>query len=135
MIWMLDTNIAIEVIRGKSAGLLARLTAHRVGDLCLSSISVAELWYGVAKGQQAAQNTSALESFLRPLVVAPFDERAAAMYGRVRAELARRGAPIGPLDTLIAAHALSLEATLVTNNVSEFSRVSGLSLEDWTEPT
>jgi tRNA(fMet)-specific endonuclease VapC len=101
----------------------------------ISSISVAELWYGVAESRQAAQNAHALEQFLLPLLPAPFDERAAVVYGRIRADLNQRGTPIGPLDTLIAAHALSMEAVLVTNNVGEFSRVVGLKLEDWTIET
>jgi tRNA(fMet)-specific endonuclease VapC len=132
MIWLLDTNIAIHIIRSKAPRVLARLTAHALGEVAISSISVAELRYGVAKSQHAAQNERALEQFLTPLEVLAFDEQAALVYGRVRAELERQGTPIGPLDTLIAGHALSLGAILVTNNRSEFARVGGLALEDWT---
>jgi len=131
MTWMLDTNIAIQVIRHKPPQLLARLTAHAVGEVLISSISVAELWFGVAKSREAQRNTHALEQFLVPLQVVPFDERAARAYGPLRAELERQGRPIGPLDTLIAAHALSLGATLVTSNLQEFFRVPGLRVEDW----
>lgn len=132
MSWMLDTNITIQIIRGRSPHLISRLTGHSVGDVLISAISVAELWFGVARSQYVEQNARALEQFLLPIEVVPFDERAAIFYGRVRAGLARQGMPIGPLDTLIAAHALSLDAVLVTNNVNEFSRVPGLRVEDWT---
>jgi tRNA(fMet)-specific endonuclease VapC len=132
MTWMLDTNIIIQIIRGRSPRLLERLTSHAVGEVLLSTISVAELWCGVAKSQHVAQNTLALEQFLLPLEIVPFDEGAARCYGPLRAALAAQGTPIGPLDTLIAAHALSLNATLVTNNRSEFGRVAGLRVEDWT---
>jgi len=131
MTWMLDTNIAIQIIRSKPPQLLARLTAHAVGEVLISSISAAELWFGVAKSREVQQNARALEQFLMPLEVAPFDERAASAYGPLRAELERQGRPIGPLDTLIAAHALSLGATLVTSDLQEFARVSGLRIEDW----
>jgi tRNA(fMet)-specific endonuclease VapC len=119
---MRDTNIAIAMIRHKPPRLLSHLTEHALGDLLISAISVAELHLGVAKSQQVLQNERALEQFLVPLGIAAFDERAAQTYGRLRAELERRGTPIGPLDTLIAAHALGWGAVLVTNNVSEFAR-------------
>jgi tRNA(fMet)-specific endonuclease VapC len=132
MIWMLDTNIVITMIRHKPPHLLSRLTEHALGDVLISEISVAELHLGVAKSQQVLQNERALEQFLVPLGIAVFDERAAQTYGRLRAELERRGTPIGPLDTLIAAHALGWGAVLVTNKSSEFGRVPGLLMEDWT---
>ena len=131
MIWMLDTNVAIQIIRYKPSQLLAKLTSHTVGEVLISSVSVAELWFGVAKSREPQRNGQALEQFLLPLEVVPFDERAAKVYGPLRAELERQGKLIGPLDTLIAAHALSLGATLVTSNLQEFVRVPGLRVEDW----
>ena len=92
---------------------------------------MAELQYGVWKSQYREQNQRALSQFLIPLVIADFDEQAASVYGKVRATLEAQGTPIGSLDTLIAAHALSLNVTLVTNNIREFSRVPGLRLENW----
>ncbi|MGQ9555287.1 MAG: type II toxin-antitoxin system tRNA(fMet)-specific endonuclease VapC [Anaerolineae bacterium] len=133
MSWMLDTNIVIALIRHRPAAVLKRLTACRAGEVLLSSVTAAELWYGVERGQQRLQNEKALRQFLMPLDVVPFDEEAAVFYGAVRASLERDGTPIGPLDTMIAAHALSLGAVLVTNNMREFARVQGLRIEDWTQ--
>ena len=97
----------------------------------MSSITVAELQYGVAKSTRPELNALALAALLAPLDVLPFDDAAAAVYGAVRAELERAGAPIGSMDLLIAAHALALGRTVVTNNTREFSRVTGLNVEDW----
>ena len=133
MSWMLDTNIVIALIRHRPAAVLSRLTACPAGEVLLSSVTAAELWYGVERSQHRLQNERALRQFLMPLDVAPFDEEAAVFYGAVRASLERDGTPIGPLDTMIAAHALSLGAVLVTNNMREFARVQGLRIEDWTQ--
>lgn len=94
-------------------------------------MTVAELRYGAEKSGRPSQNLKALSQFLLPLEIADFGVDAAAKYGRVRATLERQGVPIGPLDTLIAAHALSLGVTLVTNNTREFERVPNLALENW----
>jgi tRNA(fMet)-specific endonuclease VapC len=102
-----------------------------VGDVGVSSITVAELTFGVHKSQHAAQNGRALEQFLLPLIVADFDYPASLMYGALRAQLERQGTPIGALDMLIAAHALSLKITLVTNNIKEFTRVPHLKVVNW----
>jgi tRNA(fMet)-specific endonuclease VapC len=128
---LLDTNACIYVIRQKPAAVLARVTAMDVGDIGVSSITVAELHFGVAKSRHVAQNQAALEQFLAPLEILDFDAAAAAAYGRIRATLEAAGTPIGALDTLIAAHAVSLGVTLVTNNVREFVRVPDLKVEDW----
>lgn len=101
----------------------------------MSSVTVAELHYGVAKSAHVERNRSALEQFLAPLVIVDFDVAAAAVYGTIRALLERRGTPIGSLDTLIAAHALSLDTTLVTNNEREFGRVPRLKLANWAAET
>ena len=95
-------------------------------------MTAAELYYGAEKSSRPEQNLEALGTFLLPLEILAFGPVGAAAYGRVRAALERLGTPIGPLDTLIAAHALGLGVTLVTNNVREFSRVPGLEIEDWT---
>lgn len=132
MRYLLDTNICVHLIRHKPAGLLDRLTALPVGEAGVSSITVAELQYGVHKSSRPEQNAEALAMFLAPLPIADFDYAAAEAYGRVPAQIERAGTPIGPLDMLIAAHAVSLNAVLVTGNLAEFSRVPGLRVEDWT---
>ena len=135
MKYLLDTNICIALIRQRPAGLLQRLTALEPGEVGLSSITLAELIYGAAKSSQTEQNLAALEQFLLPLELVNFDESAATAYGQIRAGLEREGKVIGSMDMLIAAHALSLNTILVTNNTKEFGRVSGLLLEDWISET
>ena len=130
MKWMLDTNICIALIKQQPAPLLAKLQKLSIGDVGISSIALAELEFGAAKSAQKQRNQVALAAFVTPLEVAPFDQPAAQRYGLVKAALERRGTPIGSLDTLIAGHALSLGAVLVTNNTSEFRRVNNLKVED-----
>jgi tRNA(fMet)-specific endonuclease VapC len=129
---LLDTNICIYIINTKPPEVLERFNRFRLGEIGLSSVVAAELAYGVAKSG-SERNRRALEMFLAPLDLLPFDEAAIWAYGELRADLERRGQPIGALDTMIAAHALSLNAVLVTNNTREFSRVAGLQLENWAE--
>lgn len=129
---LLDTNICIHIINAKPAAVLARFHRFRLGEIGLSSVVAAELAYGVAKSG-SERNRRALEMFLAPLEIIPFDEKAVWAYGELRADLERLGQPIGSLDTMIAAHALSLNDVLVTNNTREFSRVRGLRLENWVE--
>ncbi len=131
MRYLLDTNMCIYLIRKKPRTVLEKFARHSVGEIGLSSITVAELEYGVQKSQYPAQNQRALQQFLVPLIIAEFDYKAAAAYGTIRAGLERRGTPIGALDTLIAAHARSLGATIVTNDVRDFSRVPGLKVVNW----
>jgi tRNA(fMet)-specific endonuclease VapC len=103
--------------------------------MCVSAITVAELEYGVARSQHAERNRSALDGFLTPLEVLAFEGDAPRHYGDIRHALASRGTPIGPNDLFIAAHARSLDATLITNNAEEFARVPGLTIDNWvTEP-
>jgi len=102
-----------------------------IGQVGISAITLGELAFGAAKSNRAMDAQGALSEFLLPLEVAPFDERAAMQYGPIRASLARRGKPIGPLDTLIASHALAIDVILVTHNTREFGRVEGLRVEDW----
>lgn len=131
MKYLLDTNICIYLIRHRPSQVRARFESCQIGDIGISSVTLAELQYGVAKSQFPERNQRALEAFVLPLEVVAFDAEAAAAYGPVRAFLERQGTPIGAMDLMIAAHALSLRVTLVTNNVSEFSRVQGLSVENW----
>ncbi|MCE9633604.1 MAG: type II toxin-antitoxin system VapC family toxin [Methylophilales bacterium] len=128
---MLDTNTCIAIIKRKPVQVLQKFSEYQVGDIGVSSVTLAELRYGVAKSQHQAKNQSALDEFMLPLEVAPFDEQATSAYGVLRAALEKQGTPIGPLDTMIAAHALSLGVTLVTNNTREFDRVAGLAVVDW----
>lgn len=129
---LLDTSICIYVINRKPPEVIARFRRYRAGEVGLCSVVAAELAYGVAKSG-SSRNREALELFLSPLEILPFDEPAVWVYGDLRAELERRGLTIGAMDTMIAAHALSIGATLVTNNLREFSRVEGLALENWAQ--
>jgi len=131
MNYMLDTNICVSLIRQKQRGLIERLTSHDPDEVGVSIITVAELSYGAQKSVQPSQNLRALEQFLLPLEVADFDQSAADTYGLVRAHLETNGNPIGSMDMLIGAHALSLGVVLVTNNIREFKRIPNLRVEDW----
>ncbi|MCC6142062.1 MAG: type II toxin-antitoxin system VapC family toxin [Nitrospira sp.] len=128
---MLDTNICIYLIKQQPPSVLERFLSHPVGDIGISSITVAELDYGASKSRQASKNRAALEQFIAPLDVASFDREAASAYGKLRAVLEQKGTPIGNMDLLIAAHALSLGVRLITNNGREFKRVPGLKVENW----
>ncbi|MFO0774295.1 MAG: type II toxin-antitoxin system VapC family toxin [Nitrospiraceae bacterium] len=128
---MLDTNICIYLIKQRPPSLIERLQAEPVADLGISSVTLAELEFGVAKSQHVVQNRIALNKFLEPLEIAPFDRKASLAYGKIRHLLERAGTPIGSMDFLIAAHALSLGVRLVTNNTKEFQRVAGLRVENW----
>jgi tRNA(fMet)-specific endonuclease VapC len=132
---MLDTSICIYIIKRKPEEVIARLKQVHVTELCISSIALSELEYGAAKSSWPEQNRAALAEFMAPLEILSYDDMAAQQYGAVRAYLEREGTPIGPMGMLIAAHALSINCTLVTNNISEFSRVPSLRIEDWTSPT
>lgn len=132
MIYLLDTDICIYVINARPAKVLARFRQERLGAIGISSVTAAELAYGVTKSG-SERNRRALEMFLAPLEILPFDASAIWQYGELRTELERRGQPIGTLDTMIAAHALALNTVMVTNNIREFSRVPGLRLENWAE--
>ena len=130
---LLDTNICIHVINAKPPAVLERFRKYRLGEIGLCSVVAAELAYGVAQSG-SARNREALEMFLAPLIILPFDVAALWAYGDLRAELERKGTPIGALDTMIAAHALNQKSILITNNSREFARVPGLALENWIQP-
>ena len=128
--YLLDTNICIYVINHRPAAVLARFLEHEADGLGLSAITVSELYWGVRKSR-SSKNLTALEKFLSPLTLLDYDVEAAKHYGVLRAHLDKKGSPIGPLDQQIAAHALALDVTLVTNNVREFKRVPQLRVENW----
>lgn len=128
---MLDTNICIYIIKRQPSAVLERFTAFSVGEVGISVITLAELEYGASKSRDAQRNRHALEQFIVPLEVAGFDHEAAVTYGTIRAHLEQKGRLIGAMDLLIAAHARSLDARLVTNNENEFRRVPGLRIENW----
>jgi tRNA(fMet)-specific endonuclease VapC len=131
MKFMLDTDACIALIKRKPASVIRRLSVLAPGDAGISAITLAELRYGVMKSEAVERNAAALADFLLPLEIDDFGAAAADVYGRVRAGLEKAGTPIGPLDTQIGAHALSLGAVLVTNNVREFRRIPGLKIENW----
>ncbi len=128
---LLDTDICIYAINRKRPEVLAQVRRYRIGEVGISSITYAELRFGVENSERVAENAERLERFLLPLEVVLFDAEAGRKYGRIRADLKRSGCPIGSNDLLIAAHAVSLDATLVTNNIREFRRVTGLRVEQW----
>lgn len=129
---MLDTNICIYIIKQQPAGVLRHFQEHQIGDIGISSITLSELRYGVAKSRHREKNSIALDEFIIPLEIAAYDEAAALFYGEIRSALEKAGTPIGAMDMLIAAHAMSLGVTLVTNNTREFCRIPNLMLVDWT---
>ncbi len=132
MKWMLDTDTCIAIIKGKPDSVLKKLRGKSVGQVGISSITLGELAFGAAKSARRDEAQAALAEFLLALEIASFDSDAAASYGHLRASLENRGTPIGPLDTLIGAHAAALDVILVTHNTREFSRIDTLRLEDWT---
>jgi len=131
MKYMLDTNICIYLIKQQPPKLLKHFKSHTVGDIGLSSITLAELRYGVSKSRYIEKNQQALDEFILSLEIADFDEKAAREYGAIRAELERTGTPIGSMDMLIGTHALALGAILVTNNIKEFKQIKNLKILDW----
>jgi tRNA(fMet)-specific endonuclease VapC len=130
MKWMLDTDTCIAIIK-KHPAALKKLRGKSIGQVGISSITLGELAFGANRSNRSKDAHNALREFVLALEVAAFDEDAAMQYGPVRAEFARRGKPIGALDTLIAAHAVAVDAILVTHNTREFSQVERLRLEDW----
>jgi tRNA(fMet)-specific endonuclease VapC len=131
MKWMLDTNICIDIIKERPRSVLDRFRDHMVGDIGISVVTLAELEYGVSASSRPAKNREALDQFVSPLEVAPFERQATAEYGRLRAALEKKGQTIGSMDLLIAAHAVSLDVRLVTHNSRELGRVPALKIEDW----
>jgi tRNA(fMet)-specific endonuclease VapC len=133
MSYLLDTDTCVAMIRQRPDRVLHRLKQQLPGTVGVSAITIGELCTGAAKSTQPAQNVEALAQFLLPLEVYSFDYGAAQIYGTIRAELERQGTPIGTMDMLIAAHALSLDLIVVTHNTRHFAKVPELRLEDWFE--
>ena len=133
MRYMLDTNICIYVIKHKPEKVFQKIQTIHPEDVRISSVTYAELVHGVEKSAAVEKNRLALSMLLANMEILDFDVDAADCYGKIRAGLEKKGAPIGPLDMMIAGHAQSLGYTVVTNNVKEFSRVSALKMENWAE--
>ena len=133
MRYMLDTNICIYVIKHKPDKVFRKLQTIHPEDVCISSVTYAELVHGVEKSAAVEKNRLALSILLANMEILDFDVDAADCYGKIRAGMEKNGTPIGPLDMMIAGHAQSLGYTVVTNNVKEFSRVSALKIENWAE--
>ncbi|MBZ0200192.1 MAG: type II toxin-antitoxin system VapC family toxin [Ignavibacteriaceae bacterium] len=133
MKYLLDTNICISIIKKKPEIVIAHLLRNKPGEVAMSSITVAELNYGVAKSSKPMENAIALEQFLQPFVVLEFTKADSEYYGGIRATLEKKGTPIGAMDLLIASHAVSRNLILVSNNEKEFKRVKGLKIENWTK--
>jgi len=134
MRFMLDTDCCVELLRGRAPRAVESLRKIGLSRVQLSAITVGELLTGAARSGSPHENTLRVVRFCAGLQVVSFDERAAASYAKTRAELEARGLPIGPIDMLIAGHALATGVTLVTGNTKEFSRVEGLPLENWLRP-
>lgn len=131
--YLLDTNIVSYLLREAPRSLTDRLAATPREQIAISIVTAMELLFGLAKNPAAVRTRAAVDAFLATVPIANLPDGIAPVYGRVRADLERRGTPIGPLDNIIAAHALALDATLVTNNTREFRRVGGLRCQDWTK--
>jgi tRNA(fMet)-specific endonuclease VapC len=131
MKYLIDTNICIYIMSKRPIKVIQKFKQFDVGEICVSTITVSELQYGVVKSKNHRLNLQRVQEFLSPLEIIPYDENAANMYGDIRYQLEKRGEPIGPLDLMIAAHALSGNFVLVTNNEKEFKRIKQLKIENW----
>lgn len=134
MIWLLDTDTCIRYLSPRLSPVQERMRAHPTDQVVLCDVVRMELYFGVYKSQRPEHNHAVVERLFSQFVSLPFDRTAAQICGRIRAELANQGRPIGPYDVQIAAIALANVATLVTHNVREFSRVQDLLVEDWEIP-
>ena len=130
-IYMLDTDICIFILRRSSPALLARIQTVPLDEQAISVVTLAELQYGVQVSSKKKANQAAVDALVRHLTVLAWPADAAAHYAEIRADLKKKGQSIGSNDLLIAAHARSAGATVVTNNVKEFGRVKGLKVENW----
>jgi len=131
MQYMLDTNICIYLIKKQSQSLIEKISQLSPNELCISSITMSELEYGVSKSLFQEKNRIALYNFVTPINILPYDAKSSLWYGKIRSFLEKQGNTIGPLDLLIASHALAHNLTLITHNTKEFNRVNELKVEDW----
>jgi tRNA(fMet)-specific endonuclease VapC len=131
--YLLDTNTCISIINKKPSSVLKRIRAKKPEDVAISTITIAELEYGVARSKFPERNRAALMEFLLPFTILEFDHTAAMFYGIIRSYLDRMGKPIGSMDMLLAAQARSRNLTMVTNTENEFRRVDGLAIENWVQ--
>ncbi len=131
MRYLIDTNICIYIMNNHPPEVLEKFKQLDVGTVGISSISVSELHYGACKSKKIEQNIKRLEEFLYPFDILTYDENASREYGKVRSQLEKKGQIIGPLDMLIAAHAISRELAIITNNTKEFRRIRSLKVENW----
>jgi tRNA(fMet)-specific endonuclease VapC len=129
--WLLDTNAWVRYLNPKPSKVQVRIKSIAPADILLCDIVKAELYFGAFKGSKVKENLELLDTLFAQFESLPFDAKTARVYGQIRADLTRRGLVIGPYDMQIAAIALVNNVILVTHNVSEFSRVAGLQLEDW----
>lgn len=130
--YLLDTNICIYAMKNSFPNLSQKLFRVSPSEIFISSITVGELEYGCSKSRWGKRSRSVMNLFLAAYTVLPFDQDDAVVFGRIRAELAKAGSPIGPYDIQIAAQCISRGLTVVTHNTGEFNRVPGLGVEDWT---
>ncbi len=129
--YLLDTNICIYIIKQKPINVLQHFHTIDIGLVGISSVTYSELVFGAQKSDYPGKNLKALEKFISPLEILQYGAEAAKIYGKIRKELEAKGTPVGAMDALIAAHALSLNSILVTNNIREFKRVKKLKVENW----
>ena len=129
MAFMLDTDTVSFALRGEGR-VAAKIVEHRPSELCVSAVTVAELRYGASR-RNSEKLHALIDAFTRNVAVMPFDETCALHFGQIASELKKKGSSIGDLDALIAAHAIALEVTLVTNNAKHFNRIRGLKVENW----
>ena len=131
MKYLIDTNICIYIMNNRPIDVIKRFKKVNMGEIGVSTVTISELQYGVSKSQHRKKNQTRLNEFIAPLIILPYDSNAAKTYGDIRYNLEKTGQPIGPLDLLIAAHAMSHGLIIVTNNDKEFSRIKDLRVENW----
>lgn len=133
MKYLIDTNICIYIMNTHPPEVLQKFKSIGVGEVGISSITVSELHYGASKSIHIKKNIQRLDEFLSPFEILSYDDNASRCYGKIRSKLEKKGKIIGPLDMLIAAHALSKKLILISNNIKEFNRIRSLQVENWVE--